>query len=152
MRLNAIGLLFGAAFGFVLGWARLTDYDVIRNMLLLREPDVFLIMMSAIATAAVGVRTLRALKTTSMVDDSPVNWTVEPPATRHVAGSVLFGLGWSVAATCPGPVAAQLGRGQFAGLFTVAGLLIGILVCDRLRMRSTAREAPMRDAATAVGL
>lgn len=35
--MNAIALLFGTGFGFVLGWARLTDYDVIRNMLLLRE-------------------------------------------------------------------------------------------------------------------
>ncbi|HTK28071.1 MAG TPA: DUF6691 family protein [Vicinamibacterales bacterium] len=109
----------GAAFGFVLGWARVTDHDVIRNMLLLREPDVFLIMMSAIATAALGVRALRALKARAIVDDSPVNWKVEPPAKRHIGGSVLFGLGWSIAATCPGPVAAQLGRGQFAGLWTV---------------------------------
>jgi uncharacterized membrane protein YedE/YeeE len=154
MRLNAIGLLFGAVFGFVLGWARLTDYDVIRNMLLLREPDVFLIMMSAIATAAVGVRVLRALQARAIVDDTLVSWKVEPPGTRHVTGSVLFGLGWSVAATCPGPVAAQIGRGQFAGLFTIAGLLIGILVCDRLRLRrpGTARDVPMRDAANAVGL
>lgn len=154
MTLNTIGLLFGAAFGFVLGWAPLTDYDVIRNMLLLREPDVFLIMMSAIATAAVGVRALRASKASAIVDENPVNWKVEPPASRHVTGSVLFGLGWSVAATCPGPVAAQLGRGQFTGLFTVAGLLTGILVCDRIRLRrsSTAREVPMRDAANAVGL
>jgi uncharacterized membrane protein YedE/YeeE len=154
MTLNAVGLLFGAAFGFVLGWARLTDYDVIRNMLLLRESDVFLIMMSAIATAAVGIRALRAMETRAIVDESPVNWKVEPPATRHVAGSVLFGLGWSVAATCPGPVAAQLGRGQFAGLFTIAGLLTGILVCDHMRWRrsTTAREVPMRDAANAVGL
>jgi len=143
----------GAAFGFVLGWARVTDHDVIRNMLLLREPDVFLIMMSAIATAALGVRALRALKARAIVDDSPVNWKVEPPAKRHIGGSVLFGLGWSIAATCPGPVAAQLGRGQFAGLFTVAGLFIGILVCDRLRTPSTAPEVPMSDdATTAVGL
>ena len=154
MRLNLIGLLFGAAFGFVLGWARLTDPDVIRNMLLLREPDVFLLMMSAIATGAIGVRALRAVKARAIVDDTLVSWKVEPPRTRHVTGSVLFGLGWSVAATCPGPVAAQIGRGQFAGLFTITGLFIGILVCDRLRLRrpSPAREGTMRDAAAAVGL
>ncbi len=154
MTLNTIGLLFGTAFGFVLGWARLTDYDVIRNMLLLREPDVFLIMMSAIATAAVGVRALRASKARAIVDHTPVTWGAQAPRRQHVAGSVLFGVGWSIAATCPGPVAAQLGRGQFAGLFTVAGLLTGILVCDHIRLRRTspAHEVPMRDAANAVGL
>jgi uncharacterized protein len=154
MTLNRIGLLFGTAFGFVLGWARLTDYDVIRNMLLLREPDVFLLMMSAIATAAIGIRTLRALKVRAIVDDTPVDWKLEPPRTRHVVGSVVFGLGWSIAATCPGPVAAQLGRGQFASLFTIAGLLTGIVVCDRLRLRrpSAARGVPLRDAVNVVGL
>jgi hypothetical protein len=97
MRLNAIGLLFGVAFAYVLGWARLTDYDVMRNMLLPREPDVFLIMIS---------------------------------------------------------VAAQLGRGQFAALFTIAGLATGILVCDRVRLRGThaGRTEPLRDTVSAVGL
>ncbi|HUH91714.1 MAG TPA: hypothetical protein VL742_01045 [Casimicrobiaceae bacterium] len=57
--MNAVGLLFGIGFGFVLGWSRLTDYDVIHDMLLLRSFDVFLIMGAAVATAAVGARLLR---------------------------------------------------------------------------------------------
>ena len=154
MSPNGVGLLFGAAFGFILGWARLTDYDVIRNMLLLREPDVFLLMMSAIATAAIGVRALRFFKVKTILDSVPVGWTVEAPRARHVTGSVVFGLGWSVAATCPGPIAAQLGRGQLAGLFTLSGLLVGIVVCDRLRGRraAAAPHLPQRDAPAAVGL
>jgi uncharacterized protein len=154
VSLRAVGLLFGLAFGFVLGWARLTDYDVIRNMLLLREPDVFLLMMSAIATAAIGARALRLFNVKTVLDRTPIAWTVEAPRARHVAGSVVFGVGWSVAATCPGPVAAQVGRGQFAGLFTMAGLLVGIAICDRVRgrRRSAARSVALANAANVVGL
>ena len=47
MTLKTVAFSLGTAFGFVLGWARLTDYDVIRDMLLLRRADVFLLMMSA---------------------------------------------------------------------------------------------------------
>jgi len=154
MSLNAIGLIFGAAFGFVLGWARVTDYDVIHDMLMLHEPDVFLIMGSAIATAAVGVRVLRALRIRSIVDGTPVTWAVDTPRPKHFGGSALFGVGWSVAATCPGPVAAQVGRGQLAGLFTIAGLLAGIVLCDRLRARRkrAVRALPLGEAANVVGL
>jgi uncharacterized protein len=140
MKLKTIGFSIGAAFGLIVGWARLTDYDVIRDMLLLRHPDVFLLMMSAMVTAAIGARLLRALHVRSVLDAAPIAWMTQPPQGKHVAGSVLFGIGWSLAGTCPGPVAAQLGRGQLAALFTIGGLLTGILVHDRIRLR---REAPI---------
>ena len=130
MTLKSIGLVFGVAFGLVLGWSRVTDYDVIHDMLLLRHPDVFLLMASAMITAAAGVRVLRAFNARTVLDRTPVAWTTQSPRRRHLIGSVLFGVGWSIACTCPGPVAAQLGRGQFASLFTIAGLLGGILIHD----------------------
>ena len=68
MTLKAVGVAIGLAFGFIVGWARLTDYDVIRDMLLLRHPDVFLLMMSAMATSAIGARLLRALQVRSVLD------------------------------------------------------------------------------------
>src|SRR5206468_258202 len=102
-----IALLVGIGFGVVMAWARVTDPMVIRKMLLLRELDVFLLMGSAIGVAAVGVRVLRAWKMRSFVNRERINWAPTTPAARHVIGSAIFGAGWSVAATCPGPVAAM---------------------------------------------
>jgi uncharacterized membrane protein YedE/YeeE len=141
-------------FGFVLGWARLTDYDVIRDMLLLRQFDVFFLMMSAMATAAVGVRMLRRGGVRAVVDWRPIGWTIQPVRSRHVIGSVVFGMGWSLAGTCPGPLAAQLGRGQLSAVFTIAGLFAGIALHDRVRVLCERRVAPpmLREDAAVAGL
>lgn len=142
--MNAAGLLVGIGFGFVLGWSRLTDYDVIRNMLLLREFDVFLMMGSAVGTAAIAARILRAAKILSLVDGSPISWTLTRPTRNHVYGSILFGVGWAISGTCPGPVAAQLGRGQLAALFTLAGIFAGVALHGYLKRRAEGAGALSR--------
>jgi len=142
MRHVVACLLGGVGFGFVLGWARLTAPDTIYDMLRLREPDVFLLMGSAIATGAIGVRLLRRARARTLAGGEPVNWKTLPASRDHVVGSVLFGLGWSIACTCPGPAAVQIGRGEISGLFTAAGLLIGIAIRDGMRAAAQARVAP----------
>jgi uncharacterized protein len=126
MNVRAIALIFGTAFGFLLSWARLTDPDVIGNMLLLRDMHVFLIMGSAIFTAAVGLRVLRLARSRALVTGDVIAWTGAPVERRHVVGSVLFGVGWSVARTCPGPVAAMIGEGRLLGIVVAAGILAGV--------------------------
>jgi uncharacterized membrane protein YedE/YeeE len=121
-------LVAGGCFGFLLAWARLSDPAVIRAMLLLREADVFLIMGSAIAVAAVGVRLLRAAGLHAVLTGEPIHWSTQRPEPRHVLGSIIFGARWSVAGTCPGPVAAMIGEGHLAGLVVGAGLLLGVAV------------------------
>ena len=128
MKTKAIGLAGGVVFGFTLAWAHLTDPHVIRDMLLLKEPHVFLIMGSAVAIAAIGVRVLKLSNARCIITGEPVDWTVEQPRTRHVAGSILFGIGWTVAGTCPGPVAAMIGEGRLAGVPVAVGLLAGVAV------------------------
>lgn len=39
---------------------------------------------------------------------------------------VLFALGWAVAGTCPGPVAAMVGEGRLGGLAVIGGLFAGV--------------------------
>jgi uncharacterized membrane protein YedE/YeeE len=128
MKARVAGLAFGIAIGFVFAWARLSDPRVIRNMLLLRESDVFFLMGSAIVVAAIGARLLRVAGARAFATDEPIGWTLEKPAARHVAGSVLFGAGWSVAGTCPAPLAAMIGEGRLAGLAVAAGILSGVLL------------------------
>ena len=140
--MKAAGLLAGVLFGFVLGWAQLTNYDVIHKMLLWQEPDVFLLMGSAMATGFVGLRLLRRLGVRTVVGGQPVSWRVERPSWKHVGGSIAFGVGWSLACTCPGPALAQLGRGQLSGLFVSLGLLGGVEVGGRfLEWRARRQES-----------
>jgi uncharacterized membrane protein YedE/YeeE len=132
---KVIGLMGGVVFGFTLAWAGLTDPRMIRQMLLLNEAHVFLIMGSAVVIAGVGVRVLKASGIRCLVTDDPINWSLERPGTRHVAGSMLFALGWTVAGTCPGPVAAMIGQGRLAGVPVVAGLLAGVALQHMLAPR-----------------
>lgn len=152
--MKLIALLFGTGFGFMLCWARLTDYDVIRNMLLFRELDVYFLMGAAMLTAAVGVRLLRAAGVKAVVGGEPIDWAVTKPARQHVLGSLLFGLGWGLAGTCPGPIAAQLGHGQWAALFTIAGVFAGVALFGYLKERAErgARDMMSAPAATGPGL
>ncbi|MEO5617450.1 MAG: DUF6691 family protein [Candidatus Eisenbacteria bacterium] len=147
MRANLATFGFGALFGFVLGWARLHEPETIYRMLRLMEADVFLLMGSAIATATIGVRLLRRNRAHTWWGAQPVSWKTALPARRHVVGSMMFGLGWSIACVCPGPAAVLMGRGEVSGFVTAAGMMIGIAIREALPLAAgvpgaTATERP----------
>ena len=150
MRLKLMGLAFGAAIGFVFAWAQLSDPGVIRKMLLLVEPDVFLLMGSAIAVAAFGVRILRRVDAKAFVTGEEISWSPDPISKKVVVGSVLFGAGWSVAGTCPGPVAVMIGQGRFVGVAVLVGLLGGVFLQSVVMRALDARREP-RPNATELG-
>jgi uncharacterized membrane protein YedE/YeeE len=146
MKAKLLGLLFGAGIGFVFAWSWLSDPAVIRDMLLLREPDVFLLMGSAIAVAVIGTRLLRFFGARALATHEPVAWAVERAEQRHVVGSVLFGAGWAVAGTCPGPVAVMIGEGRLGGIVVAIGLGAGVLLQGAVKRRrlaaATGQEVP----------
>jgi uncharacterized membrane protein YedE/YeeE len=123
--------LVGAVFGLTLSWSGMTDPEVLRDGLLFRDAYLMLFFASALATAFVGLRVLKVLKARTLLTDEPVAWTTVKPERRHVVGSVLFGVGWAVAAVCPGPIAAQLGQGVPWALATLAGLVLGLRLFSR---------------------
>jgi hypothetical protein len=143
-RVRVTAALLGAVFGFFLAWGRLSDPDVIRRMLLLQQAYLYLMLASAVAIGFVGVRVLRALRVRALVTGEPVGWSPARPERRHVGGAVLFGLGWGIANSCPGPIAAQLATGLWWSAFTVAGVFIGVklyLVRQHARLVVTERSA-----------
>jgi uncharacterized membrane protein YedE/YeeE len=132
--------VFGLPFGFVLAWTQMTDPDRIRAMLLLEEAYLFLVMCSAIAVGFVGLRLLRRAGFRSVVGREPVTWAVSKPERRHVGGSLLFGAGWGLSCSCPGPIAAQLGQGMVWSLATIAGVVIGIVLYAHFPSRQRLAE------------
>jgi uncharacterized protein len=123
--------LVGAVFGLTLSWSGMTNPDVLRDGLLFRDAYLMLFFASALGTAFIGLRVLKVLEARTLLTDEPVSWTTVKPERRHVVGSVLFGVGWAVAAVCPGPIAAQLGQGVPWALATLAGLVLGLVAFSR---------------------
>lgn len=148
-RLGGLGV--GLVFGAVLGWSGMTSPDVIRQALLFERSYLFLFFASAVLVAAVGLALLRRVRTRAVLTDAPVSWRPERPARRHIVGSVVFGLGWGVADACPGPIATQVGQGIAWGLFTFAGVVIGVYLFLRRTETETepATDTPLDAAALA---
>jgi uncharacterized membrane protein YedE/YeeE len=148
-RVRLVAAALGAVFGFVLTWGRLSDPDVIRKMLLLQEAYLYLMLASAVAIGFVGVRVLRRLRLRALVTGDPIGWAPARTERRHVVGAVLFGLGWGIANSCPGPIAAQFATGIWWSGFTVAGVFLGVklyLVRQRGRASALAADAALAPA------
>jgi uncharacterized membrane protein YedE/YeeE len=121
----------GAVFGLTLAWSGMTNPDVLRDGLLFRDAYLMLFFASALGTAFAGMRILRLKRPRALLTGEHLSWTTVRPQRRHVAGSVLFGVGWATADVCPGPIAAQLGQGVPWALATLAGLVLGLLFFSR---------------------
>jgi uncharacterized membrane protein YedE/YeeE len=133
---------FGAVFGLLISWGQFTDPDRIRDMLLLDDAYLYLMMASAIAVGTVGGRLLARQRARALLTGEPVALERSRPERRHVIGAAVFGLGWAVADTCPGPVAAQISQGVWWSVFTIAGIVLGVL--GYLRWQESRAAAPER--------
>jgi uncharacterized protein len=145
MRARAAGAAIGVVFGIMLCWSGMSSPVVIREALLFQQSYLYLFMFSAIATASVGLWLLRLRERRAWLVDSAVTSTRESPARRHIAGSIMFGVGWGVADACPGPIATQVGQGIGWALFTLVGAFAGVYLYLR---HSRAETEPATEAAS----
>ena len=148
--MNLFTFLIGLAFGFLIVAAGLSDYTVIHDMLLLREPDVFLLMGSSFAVAMPLLWILRRRSwKTPLGGELQLN-RVEIER-KHVYGGALFGAGWAAAGTCPGPAIGMTVSGGLLGIIVMVGLGSGIilrnLTAGRISFRRDATPHPARPAA-----
>ena len=117
-------LFFGAYFGIVLTKAQVISAYKIRAMFLFREPDLYLIIGSAVAVGALSVFLIKRFHPATVAGE-PLVIQGKRLNKGTLIGGFLFGLGWFITGTCPGPIYAQIGSGEFFAFFTLAGALLG---------------------------
>ena len=116
-------LLIGFGFGVCLQRAGLAHYDRIVNVFRLRDLTVLKFLLTALVTAAVGIRTLQSFGLASNV---PVPTTF---LVANLVGGLIFGVGMSLSGFCPGTVAAGAGEGRLDYLIPGGlGLYTGAVV------------------------
>jgi uncharacterized membrane protein YedE/YeeE len=137
------GALIGVVFGVMLSWSGMASPEVLRQALLFEQPYLFLMFASAVGTAALGLAFLRRRERRAVLTGETLTYSRDRVERRHVAGSLLFGIGWGVADACPGPIAAQLGQGIGWAVFTAAGAAFGVWLFLR---QGAAETEPASDA------
>jgi len=142
-RMNLVGGLFGAGFGFVLAAARLHEYDTIHETLKFESPYVFGLMGLAIGISLplLWILERREIET---VYGGRLALSRSRIERHHIVGGALFGTGWSVAGTCPAPALAMLSSGATYGAIAVVGLFIGLWLRDR-QVASSATTSSIGD-------
>ena len=132
MGTRLAGGLVGVVFGVTLSWTGMSSPEVLREALLLDNAYLYLFFGSAVATATLGQWLLRRARVRAVLTGEPVAWSRDAPRRRHVVGSLAFGVGWGVADACPGPIATQVGQGVLWSLFTITGVVAGIVLAQRV--------------------
>ena len=124
-------LLFGILFGFTLSRAGASDYDLMYAMFSGADLKLAFVIMTAIATAAIGMKIL-ALTGNRGYQGQEIIISKKPLNKYNVYGGIIFGIGWAMSGACPGTALAQVGEGKLLGLFTVAGIIAGTYLYARL--------------------
>ena len=116
-------VMLGTIFGFILSRSGAADYNYIQAMFLFRNFQLYGIIGTAVAITAPGIWLIKRYGRTAL--GRPIAIELKPRHRGNIVGGLLFGIGWSMAGMCPGPIFVNIGEGKIYALAALAGALAG---------------------------
>ena len=116
-------VLLGTIFGFILSRSGAADYNYIQAMFLFTSFQLYGIIGTAVAITAPGIWLIKRYGRTAL--GRPIAIELKPQHRGNIVGGLLFGIGWSMAGMCPGPIFVNIGEGKIYALAALAGALAG---------------------------
>ena len=141
-----LSVLLGVLFGFLLVSVGATDFDYQAKMFLFKDFQLPIVLAVAMFTGMAGVWMIRRMKANNLIDQTDIKYIKMPFNRRLLIGSLLFGIGWALTASCPGTAIAMLGEGKLIGIPVVLGILLGTWIYG-LYMLFLSRNTPMQSQA-----
>ncbi|KGO89010.1 DUF6691 family protein [Flavobacterium suncheonense] len=118
-------LLVGFVFGIVLTKSEAVSWYRIYEMFHFQSFHMYGIIGVAVVTGVIGVQ---LIKRNQMKDIKGLPIEIadkEKGFLRYIIGGTLFGLGWGLVGSCPGPIFILLGAGFYGIVIVLIGALLG---------------------------
>ncbi|MBN2716602.1 MAG: YeeE/YedE family protein [Deltaproteobacteria bacterium] len=132
--MNLLQLLLGTLFGLLLFKGELASQPKIRAMFHFEEPDLFLVIASAVVVGVLSLQILKMIERKGLVQKR-FSYPQKEMTKGVMIGGFLFGVGWYITGACPGPMGVQIGAGAWPALITLSGAVAGTYIYARLRHR-----------------
>jgi uncharacterized membrane protein YedE/YeeE len=91
------------------------------------------IIGSAIVLGVLGIQLIKRFQLKDIYGNAIVFNDKDISVPRYLIGGIIFGIGWSLAGACPGPIVALIGYGYLVFLVVWAAALLGTFVYGLLR-------------------
>ena len=129
-------LILGTFFGIVLTKSEVISWFRIQEMFRFQSFHMYGVIGSAVV---LGIIVIQLIKRNKMKDVNGEAIDLPPKNKsfwRYILGGTIFGLGWALTGSCPGPTFALVGNGYFLFVFVIFFGMVGTylygLVKDKL--------------------
>lgn len=128
-------LLVGVLFGITLSKAEVISWFRIYEMFKLQSFHMFGVIGTAVV---IGFFIMRGFKSKTLKSANGLKIRVEEKkkgTPRNLIGGIIFGLGWALGGTCPGPMFILVGKGVIPILVVLFGALLGAFLYHVLKFK-----------------
>jgi uncharacterized membrane protein YedE/YeeE len=126
-------LFVGLLFGIVLTKSEAVSWYRIYEMFHFQSFHMFGIIGTAVFVGVIGVQLFKRGKIKDIEGQPIVLADKEKGFTRYLVGGLLFGLGWGLVGTCPGPIFILIGAGFWGISIVLLGALAGTYLYGLLK-------------------
>lgn len=118
-------LFIGVIFGIVMFKSEAASWFRIYEMFQFQSFHMYGIIGSTLVLGMLGTYLIKKNNLKS-IDGEPIKFTPKNKSfSRYMYGGIIFGLGWALAGSCPGPIYTLIGAGYVSILVVLFGALIG---------------------------
>lgn len=127
--------LVGFFFGIVLTKSEAVSWYRIYEMFQFQSFHMYGIIGVAVATGIIGIQIIKRYNIKD-IDGLPIEIQEKPKDNaRYWIGGILFGLGWALVGSCPGPIFILIGAGFMPVIIVLIGALIGTIIYGALKSK-----------------
>lgn len=121
-------IFVGFIFGVVLTKSEAVSWYRIYEMFLFQSFHMYGIIMTAIITGIIGIQLIKKNKVKD-IKGLPIEIQDKERGTfRYWIGGLIFGLGWALVGTCPGPIFILIGSGFMSIILVLIGAVLGTFI------------------------
>ena len=126
-------LFVGIFFGIILVKSEAVSWYRIFEMFKFQSFHMYGIIGSAVFLGIIFIWLFKKLKVKSIEGQEIHIIPKDRGFTKYILGGTIFGLGWALAGTCPGPMYILLGTGVFSILIVIIAAVLGTFVYGVLK-------------------
>ncbi len=126
-------LLIGTFFGFILTKSEVISWYRINEMFHFESFHMYGVIGSSVVLGIIIIALIKKVNLKSITGEPIVFKDKKKSFSRYFYGGTIFGLGWAMIGSCPGPIYTLIGNGYLVFIVVLFFALVGTLLYGILR-------------------